>query len=145
MTSSAPLPPPSGVPASTLPPPTGLPGSAPANPAIRRSEPVTTGATTTQASATAVLDPAPDEERKEAIQVYFGERINRRHRPGRALENAHYAFDLVCDYGIFRDLQRHRMVDDLRWQKLSPKLGYEVPDLVEEAGLTDRFEKNFKD
>jgi thymidylate synthase ThyX len=73
----------------------------------------------------------------------MGERLNRRHRPGRALEQAHYTWDLVCDYGIFRDLQRHRMVDDLQWQPLTPSYGYEVPALVEEAGLAEQFEQCF--
>lgn len=83
-------------------------------------------------------------EKKVAIlRAYFGERLNRRHRPGRALEKIHYSWDLVCDYGIFRDLQRHRMVDDLQWQALTPRYGFEVPQLVEEAGLTDDFEECF--
>ena len=73
----------------------------------------------------------------------MGERLNRRHKPGRALENAHYSFELLCDYGIFRDLQRHRMVDDMNWQQLTPRYGYEVPELVEEAGLTEQFEDCF--
>jgi thymidylate synthase ThyX len=73
----------------------------------------------------------------------MGERLNRRHRPGRALEKAHYSWDLVCDYGIFRDLQRHRMVDDMEWQILTPRYGYEIPELVEEAGLTEEFERCF--
>lgn len=77
------------------------------------------------------------------MKEYMGERLNRRHRPGRALEKAHYSFDLMCDYGIFRDLQRHRMVDDLEWQTLTPRYGYDVPALVEEAGLTDLFEQCF--
>jgi dTMP kinase len=85
----------------------------------------------------------PYAKKAEVFKSYMGERLNRRHRPGRALEKAHYSFDLVCDYGIFRDLQRHRMVDDLNWQLLSPRYGYEVPSLVEEAGLTEKFEKCF--
>lgn len=84
------------------------------------------------------------DKRLKAFQSYFGERLNRRHRPGRALEKAHYSFDLLCDYGIFRDLQRHRMVDDLEWQTLTPRYGYEIPELVERAGLTDAFEKCFE-
>ncbi|MEI9913901.1 MAG: hypothetical protein WDN66_02760 [Candidatus Saccharibacteria bacterium] len=53
------------------------------------------------------------EDKLKIFNTYMGERLNRRHRPGRALEKAHYSWDLICDYGIFRDLQRHRMVDDL--------------------------------
>ncbi len=83
------------------------------------------------------------EQKMEVIKTYCGERLNRRHRPGRALEKAHYSWDILCDYGIFRDLQRHRMVDDLAWQKLTPRYGYDIPELVEKANLTDLFEKAF--
>lgn len=86
----------------------------------------------------------PYDRKAEVFKAYMGERLNRRHRPGRALEKAHYSWDLVCDYGIFRDLQRHRMVDDMNWQLLTPRYGYDVPKLVEEAGLTDQFEACFE-
>lgn len=82
-------------------------------------------------------------KKAKVLQAYMGERLNRRHKPGRALEKAHYSWDLVCDYGIFRDLQRHRMVDDLEWQQLTPRYGFDVPKLVEEAGITDMFEECF--
>ncbi len=83
------------------------------------------------------------EQKLSVIRAYFGERLNRRHKPGRALEKIHYSWDLMCDYGIFRDLQRHRMVDDMNWQQLTPRNGYDVPSLVEEAGLTEQFEACF--
>lgn len=83
------------------------------------------------------------DQKVNVFKTYMGERLNRRHRPGRALEKAHYSWDLVCDYGIFRDLQRHRMVDDLQWQQLTPRYGYETPKLIEEAGLTEEFEACF--
>lgn len=85
----------------------------------------------------------PISQKTDVFQAYMGERLNRRHKPGRAIEKAHYSWDLVCDYGIFRDLQRHRVVDDLQWQLLTPRYGYEVPKLVEEAGLTELFEDCF--
>lgn len=85
----------------------------------------------------------PYQQKAEVLSAYMGERLNRRHRPGRALEKIHYSFDLVCDYGIFRDLQRHRMVDDLEWQLLSPRMGYDTPKIVEEAGLSDAFDQCF--
>lgn len=84
------------------------------------------------------------DQKKQVIDAYIGERLNRRHRPGRALENIQYNFDLMCDYGIFRDLQRHRMVNDLRWQKLSVNFGYEIPKLVTDAGLENRFKHSFE-
>ncbi|MDQ3158992.1 MAG: FAD-dependent thymidylate synthase [bacterium] len=83
------------------------------------------------------------EDKSRVMETYMGERFNRRHKPGRALEIPRYTWDIMCDYGIFRDLQRHRMVDNLQWQDLTPRFGYEVPDLVEEAGLSDEFTQCF--
>lgn len=83
------------------------------------------------------------DKKLNVFEAYIGERLNRRHRPGRALEKIHYSWDLVCDYGIFRDLQRHRMVDDLEWQELTPRFGYEIPKLIEDAGLVEPFEACF--
>jgi thymidylate synthase ThyX/thymidylate kinase len=77
------------------------------------------------------------------FNTYLGERLNRRHKPGRAFERIVYSFDIVCDYGIFRDLQRHRLVSDLTWQELSPRFGYDVPKLIEDANLTDLYQQNF--
>lgn len=89
------------------------------------------------------IDTLPYEKKAAIFSAYMGERLNRRQRPGRALEKIHYSWDLVCDYGIFRDLQRHRMVDGLEWQVLTPRYGYDTPQLVEDAGLADDFERCF--
>ncbi len=59
--------------------------------------------------------------------------LNRRHRPGRALERCGYRFDVVSDYGAFRDLQRHRLLT-IEWQGLTPYHGYTMPAAVAEAG-----------
>jgi dTMP kinase len=85
----------------------------------------------------------PYEQKLETFRTYMGERLNRRHKPGRALEVAHYSWDLLCDYGIFRDLQRHRMVDAFDWQQLTPRYGFDMPELVEQAGLADQYEQCF--
>jgi thymidylate synthase ThyX len=78
------------------------------------------------------------EQRAALLQAYVGDRGNRRHKPGRAFERTEYRFDVVADYGAFRDLQRHRLLS-IDWQPLGTDLGYEVPELVEEAGLQDAF------
>ena len=83
------------------------------------------------------------QKKLKVFDTYIGERLNRRHKPGQALEKAHYSWDIVCDYGIFRDLQRHRMVDDLSWQSLTPRFGFDMPELIEHAGLTELFESGF--
>jgi thymidylate synthase ThyX len=78
------------------------------------------------------------EERLELFRAYVGDRGNRRHRPGRALERTAYRFDVVSDYGAFRDLQRHRMLT-IEWQELGAQLGYDVPPTVEEAGVVEPY------
>jgi thymidylate synthase ThyX len=67
-----------------------------------------------------------------------GDRENRRHRPGRGYESVRYRFEIVSDYGAFRDLQRHRMLT-CQWQQLSPHLGAEVPAELDDAGVGDAF------
>lgn len=79
------------------------------------------------------------EERLEVVAAYCGKRTNRRHRPGRALERTFYRFDMVSDYGSFRDLQRHRMLT-IEWQTLSTRHGYSVPKEIAEASYTEPFE-----
>jgi thymidylate synthase ThyX len=75
-----------------------------------------------------------DAERAEILAASVGERGNRRHKPGRAWERTQYRFDVLCDYGAYRDLQRHRPLT-LEWQRLTPSFGYDVPDAITEAGL----------
>jgi thymidylate synthase ThyX len=73
------------------------------------------------------------EERTALLQAYVGRRGNRRHKPGRALERTSYRFDVLTDYGAFRDLQRHRLLT-IEWQPLSTRHGYIEPVAIEEAG-----------
>jgi thymidylate synthase ThyX len=81
------------------------------------------------------------EDRRSIMRAYVGDRTNRRHRPGRAFERSDYRFDVVSDYGAFRDLQRHRMLT-IEWQDLGPGLGFEMPDTIAEAGLADRYARS---
>jgi len=73
------------------------------------------------------------DERAAVLRAYVGTRVNRRHKPGRALERTRYRFDVLADYGAFRDLQRHRLLT-LDWQPLSTRHGYVEPNAIEDAG-----------
>ncbi len=77
--------------------------------------------------------PCRREDRLDVVRAYAGDRTNRRHRPGRALERLGYRFDVLSDYGAFRDLQRHRMLT-IEWQDLTPDHGYTRPEAVDAAG-----------
>jgi thymidylate synthase ThyX len=78
------------------------------------------------------------DERATMLSDLVGERGNRRHRPGRGFEALRYRFEIVADYGAFRDLQRHRMLT-VQWQTLGPDLGADVPEQLIEAGVGDEY------
>ena len=78
------------------------------------------------------------DERLSVIKAYVGDRTNRRHRPGRALERIDYRFDVLGDYGSFRDLQRHRMCT-IEWQRLSTRHGYVMPDVIDMVRKTAQY------
>ena len=80
-------------------------------------------------------------EQTNLLRTYVGNRRNRRHRPGRAFERTDYRFEFVTDYGAFRDLQRHRLLT-IEWQPLSVDLGYDVPEVIREAGFAGRYEES---
>jgi thymidylate synthase ThyX len=86
------------------------------------------------------IDVLDRSERAALLGALVGERANRRHRPGRGFEALRYRFEIVSDYGAFRDLQRHRMLT-CQWQRLGPDLGAGVPDEVREAGVGGEFER----
>src|SRR5712691_493638 len=81
----------------------------------------------------------PD-ERNAVMAAYVGKRLNRRHRPGRAFERTSYRFDVLGDYGAFRDLQRHRLLT-LEWQRLTPRHGRVVPEAIAEAGAAEDWDR----
>ena len=78
-------------------------------------------------------------QRVALITAYVGDRTNRRHKPGRAFERLSYRFDVLGDYGAFRDMQRHRLLT-IEWQRLTPQFGYARPELIDEAGGTAVFD-----
>jgi thymidylate synthase ThyX len=74
----------------------------------------------------------PD-DRAAVLAAYVGDRTNRRHRPGRAFERTSYRFDVLTDYGAFRDLQRHRLMT-IDWQALTTQHGHIRPEAIIESG-----------
>lgn len=79
-------------------------------------------------------------DKTDILNSYIGNRDNRRHRPGRAFESIDYRFDVLSDYGAFRDMQRHRLLT-IEWQPLTPYHGYSRPELVDAAGGAGMFDE----
>ena len=59
--------------------------------------------------------------------------------PPRELEHTYYTFDILVDYGAFRDIQRHRICTQTN-QEITPDYGYAMPDEIIEAGFKDNYE-----
>lgn len=82
----------------------------------------------------------PREERERLILAYIGNRMNRRQKPGRAFEAADYTFCVTGNFGMYRDLHRHRILTQER-QLLTTKHGFDMPHELVEAG----FDKKVKE
>jgi hypothetical protein len=92
---------------------------------------------------TAVAESLSPQERAVLVAELVGRRENRRHKPGRGFEALSYRFEIVSDYGAFRDLQRHRLLT-CQWQRLTCELGADVPEEVEAAGFGDRYREGLE-
>lgn len=78
------------------------------------------------------------EQRQQILQDSISRRRHRRDKPGRAFENAYYTFDIVGNLGLYRDLQRHRILTQER-QDFTVVHGYDTPVEIEEAGFGAKF------
>lgn len=81
-----------------------------------------------------------DEELGRILDAACNYRENRRHKSPRALEHAQFTFELVADFGAYRDLQRHRTITQER-QLLSCAFGYYVPSEIKDTEM----EKEYRD
>jgi len=77
--------------------------------------------------------------RKKIIQSFSSIRQNRRHRPPRAFEMTEYTFDFLANFGMFRDLHRHRVLT-LERQLLTADHGFCLPDEVSALGIKKDFQ-----
>ncbi len=79
------------------------------------------------------------EQRTQIFDEYIGQRRHRRDKPGRALEHGYYTFDIIGNLGLYRDLQRHRILTQER-QDFSTVHGYDTPIEIEQAGFQSTFD-----
>jgi thymidylate synthase ThyX len=80
----------------------------------------------------------PDAERASLHAGLAGARRTRRDKPPRALEETSYTFDLLGNFGIYRDLHRHRLLSQER-QPFTTANGCETPPEIAESGCGPEF------
>jgi thymidylate synthase ThyX len=83
-----------------------------------------------------IVSSMPAQKKAEILSGYFALRKNRRQKPSRAFECVNYVFEITGNYGIFRDLQRNRILTQMK-QDVSTRLGFDMPDEINEAGFAD--------
>ncbi len=79
-------------------------------------------------------------EKAKIIEDYAKLRENRRHRPPRAFEMTDYTFDLLNNFGMFRDFHRHRALT-LERQLLSTDHGFSIPKEIEILGIQKEYKE----
>lgn len=84
----------------------------------------------------------PYEQKLQSFEGYLRD-VTTGRSSGQALERAHYTWDLLCDYRTFCELRRHGGLESFARQELTPRYGFEVSPLIEDAGLSDQFEACF--
>jgi thymidylate synthase ThyX len=83
------------------------------------------------------------DERRQILTEHFAKRRHRRDKLSRAFENVYYTFDILGNLGLYRDLQRHRILTQER-QDFTTVHGYDTPPEIEEAGFKNKFDDCMK-
>ena len=76
------------------------------------------------------------EEHEEVLKKFLSSRENRHHKPGRELEHPMFTFEVVADWGVYKDLMRHRILTRYH-QLFTTELGYWTPDEIAPTGFGD--------
>jgi thymidylate synthase ThyX len=79
------------------------------------------------------------EQRRQILSETFAKRRHRRDKLSRASENVYYSFDILGNLGLYRDLQRHRILTQER-QDFTTVHGYDTPPEIEEGGFKSEFD-----
>jgi dTMP kinase len=84
-------------------------------------------------------------EQKAKILTLF---LNDQSAPGdreplSALDSISYTWDFTTEYQLFAQLYSTKLGRALSWQSLTPRLGFAVPQVIDDADLTDLYEESF--
>lgn len=86
------------------------------------------------AEARGVAQNLSDEEKERILREVCGRRENRHHKPPRFFEEPYFCFEITADWGVYKDLQRHRILTRYK-QQFTSELGYIVPEEITRAGF----------
>ncbi len=75
-------------------------------------------------------------QREKILRAFTEERQNRHHKPGREFEEPYFSFEITADWGVYKDLMRHRLLTRHR-QLFTNELGYIVPEEIKATGFAE--------
>ena len=81
-----------------------------------------------------------DQRKQQILESYMKARRHRREKPGRALEQVYYTFDMIGNLGAYRDLQRHRLLSQER-QDFTTAHGYDTPPEIAETQFNNEYRR----
>lgn len=79
-----------------------------------------------------------EKTKKAILEGYLSGRLNRHHKPGRSLEEVYFSFEILADWGVYKDLMRHRILTRYR-QIFTNKLGFWIPEEIKLTGFEKRY------
>lgn len=97
----------------------------------------------TYSQAKQLLSKLTPEQKRHLMEAYCCGRTNRRHKPGRAFENAYYTFDILADFGTYKDLMRHRILTQEK-QLHTVAHGYITSPLIIQGGFSNEYDEAMK-
>ncbi|GAB4235290.1 MAG: FAD-dependent thymidylate synthase [Chlamydiales bacterium] len=80
----------------------------------------------------------PEEAIERILDAASSSRDNRRQKSPRALEHASFTFEIIADFGSYRDLQRHRILTQER-ELLGVDYGYYIPEDIRNTELLEPY------
>lgn len=79
-----------------------------------------------------------DENIAQILDAGCNARENRRHKSPRALEHAEFTFEVISDFGAYRDLHRHRILTQER-QFLCCDYGFYIPPEIQNTPYKEEY------
>ena len=83
----------------------------------------------------------PYNNKLQALLAFIGQRQSPRHIPDNVFSKVSYSWEVSAPVMTLMDMLPYGIIDS--WQQITPRYGFDIPAIVESAGLSDHFERAF--
>ncbi len=85
----------------------------------------------------------PIGEKIAAFDKFLSQSPDQAKLPQAAMSDLTYTFEILAEYGSIRSLQSHSIFNVRQWQPLTPRFGFNIEKIIEDADLSQQFESSF--